>query len=438
MNNKNAKDYQLSLNLNVRGLKLSSTLAINEQSNALIAQGKEVVKLGLGQSPFPVPEEVEKALQENAFQKDYLPVKGLYALRKAVSDFNYRTEKIKTDPDDVLVGPGSKELIFLLQLVYYGDLIIPTPSWVSYSPQAKIVDRHVYWMPVSKKNNYCFSAEELEDVCRDDPSRPRIVILNYPANPTGNTYHIDYLKKLAKVARKYRVILVSDEIYGLLHHQNQHVSIARFYPEGTIISNGLSKWCGAGGWRLGVFSFPPDLKWLLNAMAVVASESFTSTCAPVQYAAIKAFEGGPWLDDYLVRTRKVLKTILRFIEERFNRLHITYPKPHGAFYIFPDFEYYRPQLNKAGIYTSVELCERLLSETGVALLPGLDFGMSPEELSVRLSYVDFNGKNALEDITPLLHIHSHKKMENEFLRNNTPKIILALDKLEAWLKDFSQ
>jgi len=429
-------EYQINLNLNVRGLKTSSTLAINEKSNQLIAKGREVIKLGLGQSPFPVPDEVVKELQNNAHQKDYLPVKGLAGLRKAVADFNFRTQKVKTNPEHIMIGPGSKELIFLLQLVYYGDLIIPTPSWVSYSPQARIIGRNVHWVPTENENDLRLSPEKLELLCKDDPSRPRIVILNYPSNPTGSTYPIERLKYLAEVARKYGVILVSDEIYGLLHHNNQHVSIARFYPEGTIISNGLSKWCGAGGWRLGTFSFPPKLTWLLDAMAIAASETFTSTSAPIQYAAIKAFEGGQFMDDYLRKVRRVLKTILKYITQRFDELHIIYPKPQGAFYIFPNFEHYRKRLNKAGIHNSIDLCERLLDDQGVALLPGVEFGMNPTDLSARLAYVDFDGEQTMHEIENYLQNGIKKNNENEllFLNLYAPKIVKATDKIGSWLK----
>lgn len=426
----------INLNLNVRGLQTSSTLAINEISNKLIAEGKEVIKLGLGQSPFPVPDEVVLELQRNAYQKDYLPVKGLPELRSAVAEFNYRTQKVKTNPGHVMIGPGSKELIFLLQLVYYGDLIIPTPSWVSYSPQARIIGRNVHWVQTSKENDLRLSPENLENFCKKDPSRPRIVILNYPSNPTGATYPIERLKFLAEVARKYKVILVSDEIYGLLHHKNQHVSIARFYPEGTIISNGLSKWCGAGGWRLGTFSFPPKLTWLLDAMAVAASETFTSTSAPIQFAAIKAFEGGQFMEEYLKKVRNVLKITAKFIIRRFDSLNILYPKPQGAFYVFPNFENYRVQLNKAGIFNSVELSEKLLRELGIALLPGVDFGMEAKDLSVRLAYVDFDGKAVLDAIDDYSEngLTNNRENELQFLKLYVPKIVSAMDKIDMWLK----
>lgn len=421
--------FNINLNLNVRGLSPSATLAINEKSNELIRAGKEVYRLGLGQSPFPVPRVVVDELKKNAYQKDYLPVKGLPALKESVADFNFRFKKINTLPEHVLIGPGSKELIFILQLVYYGDLIIPTPSWVSYSPQARIIGRHVTWVPTSHENDLRLSPEKLEMICRTDPDRPRLAVLNYPANPTGSTYPVERLKLLAHVARKYRVILVSDEIYGLLHHHNQHVSVARFYPEGTIVSSGLSKWCGAGGWRLGTFSFPPDLEWLLDAMTIVASETYTATSAPIQYAAVRAFQGGEEIDEYLARARKVLRTIARFILQRFEKMNVTCPYPQGAFYLFPDFGHYREKLNRKGIYTAVEFCHRLLNETGVALLPGSDFGRQPEELSARIAYVDFDGGKAQEAADGL----DGRNGEEEFIRKYCHRVVKAVEKLEYWL-----
>ena len=247
---------QVNLNLNVRGMKASATVAINERCNQLIAEGREVYKLGLGQSPFPVAEPVIEALRQHAGEKDYLPVRGLRALRDAVAGYHQRRDGIVRTGEDVLIGPGSKELMFLLQLVYYGDLVIPTPAWVSYAPQARIIGRRVEFIGTRRDDGWRLSPEGLEAICQTDHERPRIVVINYPSNPTGGTYKTDDLRALGRVAAKYRVVLLSDEIYGELHHKGQHVSIARFYPEGTIISSGLSKWCGAGGWRLGTFVFP--------------------------------------------------------------------------------------------------------------------------------------------------------------------------------------
>jgi aspartate aminotransferase len=426
------EELYVNLNLNVRGLEPSATLAINEKCNQLKKEGRPVYKFGLGQSPFPVPEHVVEALRLHAHEKDYLPVKGLYELRKAVADFNHRHHKIGSTAEDVLIGPGSKELIFLLQLVYYGDLIIPTPSWVSYSPQAKIIGKHVHWVHTTGENNWRLSPEKLDLICRTDPKRPRIVILNYPSNPTGCTYPLERLKLLAQVARKYGVILISDEIYGLTHHTGQHVSIARFYPEGTIISSGLSKWCGAGGWRLGTFTFPPNLSWLLHAMASVASETFTATSAPIQYAAVEAFRENPEMDDYLHVTRKILRTLAKYLTGRLTKMNVTAPYPQGAFYLFPDFSYYRESLAKKGILTSVELCNKLLNDTGVAILPGADFGRQPEELSARIAFVDFDGGDAIKGMKDL---GAENNMGKAYIKKYCPRVVEGFDMMENWLNN---
>lgn len=387
---------EMHVNLNVRGMGRSATLAINERIADMRREGRDVVRLGLGQSPFPVPDCMVRALRERAHEKDYLPVKGLPALRQAIVDYYDRHEGLAYRPENVLVGPGTKELMFLVQLVYYGDLVIPAPSWVSYAPQARIIGRHLHWLPTDIESGMGVTPEALENVCRTDPDRPRLLILNYPGNPTGTAYSEDQLRGIAEVARQYRVLLLADEIYSGLRFDGRHASIARFYPEGTILSNGLSKWAGAGGWRLGAFTFPRTLTWLCEAMSAVASETFTSTAAPIQYAAIPAFEPSDEMDDYLRRARAVLESLLTHSYDRLHAAGAELTHPRGGFYLFPKFVASRSRLAERGITTSGELCERVLDELGVAMLPGHSFGRPEHELSVRISCVDFNGAEALD------------------------------------------
>lgn len=422
---------QVHLNLNVRGLGPSATLAINERSNQLLREGRDVFKLGLGQSPFPVPASVVEALRANAHQKDYLPVKGLQGLRDAVAAYHSRKNAISRSGNDVLVGPGSKELMFLVQVVYYGDLVIPTPSWVSYAPQAEIIGRHIRWLRTRAEDHWKLRPEVLEELCRKDPDRPRLLILNYPNNPTGGTYHAERLQQLAEVARKYRVILLSDEIYGELDHQGTHRSIAEFYPEGTIISAGLSKWCGAGGWRLGTFTFPSNLKWLLDAMSVVASETFTSVSAPIQYAAIRAFAGGEDIEDYLSSSRRILRRLGGECVRMLEGAGIDVAPAEGGFYLFPDFGPHREALRERGITTSEELCDRLLEETGVATLPGSNFGHTSEELTMRLAYVNFDGARALSAASA---VPPTRELPDDFLENNCRPTLNAIERIAEWIK----
>jgi aspartate aminotransferase len=430
---KQQRHFEKHLNLNVRGLPVSATLGINELSNQLQAAGKDVYKMGLGQSPFPVPAPVVEELQTNAHQKDYLPVRGLPALQEAVANYYKRTQNLSFNPEHILIGPGSKELMFILQLSYYGDLVIPTPSWVSYAPQAHIIGRHVYWLPTSRENRWLLTPQELEKLCRQDPSKPRIVILNYPNNPTGCSYTEEELKELADVASHYQVILLSDEIYGELNFNGSHVSIARYYPEGTIISGGLSKWCGAGGWRLGTFAFPATLSWLLEGMAVVSSETFTATSAPIQYAGVKAFNGGPYMENYLTQSRRILKTLCASVCNQLTAAGANTAQPQGAFYIFPDFSAFRVKLNERGIDTAAEMCKKILSETGVAILPGSEFGRPEDELTARMALVDFDGSRALTNAEayPL-----DKELPEQFVSENCARIMKATEKLCDWISRY--
>ena len=418
------------LNLNVRGLSPSATLAINEKSNQLRQQGRRVFKLGLGQSPFPVPLPVVEALKANAFQKDYLPVKGLAELRNAVADYHRRMHQIPRTGDDVLVGPGSKELMFLLQLVYYGDLLVPTPSWVSYAPQADIIGRRVNWVPTRAENGWRLTPDELDRICWPDPDRPRILVLNYPNNPTGLTYAEDELRALAQVATKYKAILLSDEIYGELHHRGEHVSIASYYPEGTIISGGLSKWCGAGGWRLGTFTFPRGLRWLLDAMAVVASETFTSTSTPIQYAAVCAFQGGSEIEYYLHHARRILSSLGNLAARKLREAGVDVHAPEGAFYLFPDFHPFADALRARGINTGEQFCDRLLEDTGVALLPGIHFGRPTREFTARLAYVDFAGSRSLSAARAM---PQNQELDERFLHLHCGTVLEAIDHMCNWL-----
>ncbi|WP_299458022.1 aminotransferase class I/II-fold pyridoxal phosphate-dependent enzyme [uncultured Microscilla sp.] len=423
----------VSLNLNVRGLGKSATLAINERVAELQKAGREIYSFGLGQSPFPVPHCVVNALQKHAHEKDYLPVQGLPQLREAVAEFHRREDHVNIQQENVMIGPGSKELMFLLQLAFYGDILIPAPCWVSYIPQAKIIGRKVTMIETAYKNRWTLSPQALEAQCMEenDVDKPRLLILNYPSNPYGDGNTVEELMQIAEVARKYNIIILSDEIYGQTNHQGKHISIARYYPEGTIISSGLSKWCGAGGWRLGTFSFPASLRWLLDALVVVASETYTSVSAPIQYASVVAFRGGDEINEYLLHSRRILNALGKWIVQQLQDAKVRIHPVEGAFYIFPDFEHYRQALLKINIKSSTELCERILEDTGVAALPGSSFGRSKHELNLRMAYVNFDGEKALlaSKKVPL-----DQPLDAEFLAQHCALVVTGISRLIDWLK----
>jgi len=406
----------------VRELKPSATLAINELSARLVAEGRDVYRMGFGQSPFPVPDIVVDALRRHAHEKAYLPVQGLPELRAAVAGYYRRTEQLDISPDQVMVGPGSKELMFLLQMACEVEVLIPAPSWVSYAPQAGLFDRRVRWLPTDIANGWLLLPEALAAACREVSDHPRLLILNYPSNPTGATYSPEQLEALADVAREFNLLVLSDEIYSGFDFAAAHVSFARYYPEGTIVSNGLSKWCGAGGWRLGTFVLPATAAWLRDAMAAIASETFSAVAAPVQYAAITAFSDDPEIERYLGEGRRILRALLRYAAGQLRAAGADVADASGGFYLLPRF-------TGANVATSTDLCKRVLDEVGVAMLPGSEFGQPAADLTARIALVEFDGTAAMQGLVTL----APDSMPDEaFLRQYCGVVLAGIDRLCQW------
>jgi len=411
----------MDLQNNIIGLKASATLAINELSQKLITEGKEVFKFGLGQSPFPVPDIIVKELQKNAHQKDYLNVSGLIGLREEVANYHSNKNQYKYNAESVIIGPGSKELIFQTQLVLNCDLLLPSPSWVSYEPQAQILNKKVHWIKTTAETNWHLDPEELDKTCASLNSVNKLLILNSPNNPSGTTH--GNLKELANVAKKHNVIIISDEIYAELDFTGEYKSITHHYPEKTIVSSGLSKWCGAGGWRLGMLVFPDELSYIRDSVRTVASETFTAVSAPIQYAAIKAYSEDH--SEYLENSRLILKMIGDYIYKELSSVGVICQKPQGGFYMICDFS---NVVNKTHeINNDKTLCQKILNDIGFAMLPGSDFGMEEDKLLSRIAFVDFDGSKALKMIS------KEKLSSDNFLDLTCPKIAKGISLLKDWI-----
>ena len=241
--------------------------------------------------------------------------------------------------------------------------------------------------------------ESLEACCqsRGGQSKPALLILNTPGNPIGMAYSESELIAIAGVVRKNRVIVISDEIYGLLSHGTPVKSLYHFYPEGTLITSGLSKWCGVGGWRLGVLVIPPSLeKGFKKSILGIASETYSSAPTPIQYAAIKAYQFDHKMDVFVQKERRLLSALGTRCSTMLRDNGVRVHPPDGGFYLFPDFSTFQESLARQGVLTSDDLCEALFEETQVALLSGTCFGMPETSLTARLAYVDFDGTAAIK------------------------------------------
>ncbi len=399
----------------VKDLKPSSTLLINETSRRLEEQGKKIYKFGFGQSPFKVPEDVVKELKDNAHQNKYLPMQGLYELRNAVAKHTSKRKNHEYKSENVIIGPGSKELMFLLHVIFDGEIILPAPSWVSYAPQAILGRNKIQILQTKRENNWFPTALEIEEIILKDKNKNYLLFLNSPNNPSGQI--CENLDEIASIAEKYNLIILSDEIYSELSFEDNYQSISNFCPEKTIISTGLSKWCGAGGWRLGYFLIPDSLIEIKNMINVIASETFSAVSAPIQYAAIKAYENDH--SNYINKSRNILSAVGNYVYENLKSNKVLINKPQGGFYLMPEF------LNKK-FNSSSEMCDCILNDTGVALLPGTDFGFDQTKMLARLSFTDFDGKEFMNKI------EDNQEIDNDHIMNFAPKIIDGVDKLKKW------
>ena len=402
---------------NILNIKPSSTLIINERSKKLAKEGKKIYNFGFGQSPFPIPEKIVNTLKANVHKKEYLPIQGLTELRQSISNYLSKRQCSNYPKENIMITPGSKEAMLLMHVAFNGEIIVPAPSWVSYEPQAQIARNKLHWIQTSRENNWFPTTQQLESKIKSLKKKNIILIINSPNNPSGSV--CKNLKEIALIAKKYKIIILSDEIYTDLTFCGNYESISKYYPEATFISGGLSKWCGAGGWRLGFFAVPNKLSNFLESLKSLASESYSTVNTPVQYAAVEAYSGD--YSNYSSKVIKILKSIGDYVYKNLKSNKILINKPQGAFYLMPEF------LNNKYKNSSV-LCEAILNETGVTMLPGSDFGFNAKKMLTRLSYTDFDGAEFLNNIS------NEKIIGDDLIEKYAPNVANGIKRLSIWAK----
>ena len=346
-------------------------------------------------------------------------MQGLNELREAISKYENKKKIQKYKADNIIIGPGTKELMFLLQILFDCEILLPAPSWVSYAPQALISRNKINWILTKSENNWFPTAKEIEKTILKNKNKNKnyLLFLNSPNNPSGQV--CKNLKEISEISKKYNIVILSDEIYSELTFEGSYKSISEFYPEKTIISNGLSKWCGAGGWRLGYFIIPETLKKLKDSLKILASETFSSVSAPIQYAAIAAYKNNH--KEYIKNSCTILSVVGNYVYDNLKSNKIIINKAEGGFYLMPEF-----LIEKFS--TSEEMCSSILKETGVALLPGSDFGFSKNRMITRLSFTDFDGNEFMENLSEI------KNLDNSLVDKFAPKIVEGIKRLKAWVE----
>jgi aspartate/methionine/tyrosine aminotransferase len=415
-------------------LKFSPTLMINEQVARYRAAGKTVYHMGFGESPFPVHPIIQKAIAGYSGKNQYLPAAGLTELREKAKFYIRKKHDILYDEYEAMIGPGSKELIFDIQLAVDGDLLFPAPSWVSYIPQTMITRDNVIRISLGPERSYKLDGDQLERAITTsvaEGGNPTKLILNYPNNPTGMTYTPDELEEIASVARRHSILVISDEIYAQVAFRRPHRSIAYYYPEGTIVTTGLSKHLSLGGFRLGVALVPRRHARVFEVLRSIASETFSAVSTPIQYSVLTAFEENDEIEKYIDQCTEIHDIVTRYVWNTLRVLSVDYAEPQGGFYLYPDFSRYAAGLERAyGVRTSFQLARELLDRSSLASLPSTAFGDDNASLRLRLSTVDFDGLSAL-----IRYRDGAFETEEEFVERVCPRVALGCRALESFFQE---
>ena len=414
----------LALALSLQGMASSPTLAINEAVAARRAAGRRTIHLGFGEASFPLHPLLNEAIARAAKHTGYAPVGGILALRRAIAAYLERTRGLAFTPDNIIVAPGSKPLLYTLLQALEGDLLLPVPSWVSYAPHARLAGRRVIPVETEASDHHRLTPETLSDTlarARFEGANPRILIVNTPSNPTGSMFSSEDTQAIAHWSREHGITLISDEIYAeLAHGWRAHISPAQFYPEGCIVTGGLSKAFSAGGWRLGYAAVPGGAagKQLMASLRALASEIWSSATTPVQEAAVVAYTPNAELTTYVKASARIHGYATSRLHEKMTGAGALCPRPAGGFYLYADFAPWRDALLERGVSTSEQLAHYLLDQWDIAALPGTAFGEEPQALRLRLA-------------TSMLYTPEEAQSESE----RESVLWALLDRAEKWTDD---
>lgn len=360
----------------------SVTLAASARAAALKAEGRDILSLTLGEPDFVTPKNIQDAAIEsiqNGKASFYTAASGLPELKDAINVYMTKFYGYSVARNQIVVGSGAKFILyaFFATVINPGDeVIIPTPCWVSYVDQVKMVDGVPVTVQTVESNDFKVTVEQLEAARTD---KTKAILLNSPSNPTGMIYSRDELQAIGEWAVEHDILILADDIYGrLVYNGNEFTAISSLSEairKQTVLVNGVSKTFSMTGWRMGFAVGEPEI---ISGMAKIISQTTSNLAAVTQYASIEALTGD----------QSSIEEMRRAFEERLNTIYpllcevpgFEVVKPQGAFYLFPNV---KKAMEMKGFNDVNDFTNALLEEAEVALVTGAGFG-APE--NVRLSY----------------------------------------------------
>ena len=368
-----------------KNLKPSATLAITAKAKDLKSKGIDIIGFGAGEPDFDTPNNIKSAAKDSidsGFTK-YTAASGIIELKEAIRERISIDYGLSYENKEILVGSGAKHVLYNLfnVLIDEGDeVLIPAPYWVSYPEQVKISGGSPIILHTNQEDGFKITKKQIESRCNENT---KILVLNYPSNPTGSTYNYDELSQIAEICKEKNLIVISDEIYDKIIYSNEkHISFPQLSEDAknrTILVNGVSKTYSMTGWRIGYAAGNSEV---ISAMNNLSGQSTSNPTSISQKAAIEAFSGNQgkvveMLGEFEIR-KEYISSFLNEIEG------VECFVPKGAFYVFPDISYYFGKSFKGKkIRNSIEFTDFLLDHAKVAVVPGIEFG---SDKHIRISY----------------------------------------------------
>ncbi|HEX9877077.1 MAG TPA: pyridoxal phosphate-dependent aminotransferase [Gammaproteobacteria bacterium] len=356
----------------VQRIRPSATVSVTALATRLREEGKDIIALSVGEPDFPTPEHIGMAAADaikSGFTK-YTLVDGTRSLKQAIQAKFARENGLEFELDEILVSCGAKQSCYnaCLALLESGmEAVIPSPCWVSYPDMVGLADARPVIVQTDPDRGFRLTAAQLEDAITP---ATRALIINSPCNPTGAAYRRSDWQSLAEVLREHpQIIVVSDEIYEHIYWGDEpfssFLSANPDFRDRTLTVNGVSKAYSMTGWRIGYAAGPKDL---IKAMTTLQGQSTTNACSIAQVAAAAALTGD---QSCVVAMCAAFRERQRYVLERLNAMPGVHCRAgEGSFYAFPDVS---GAIAALGLADDVELCEDLLNEAGIALVPGTAF-----------------------------------------------------------------
>jgi aspartate aminotransferase len=372
----------------LKRIKPSATIAVTDKARALKAAGRDVIGLGAGEPDFDTPEHIKRAAIraiEGGKAAKYTAVDGIPELKAAVARKFKRENELDYKPSQIIVGTGGKQVLynaFVATLNPGDEVIIPAPYWVSYPDMVMLAGGEPVGVPTMIEAGFKMTPEALD---RAITPRTKWVLLNSPSNPTGAAYTRAELKKLTDVLVDHpHVHVLTDDMYEhLVYDDFEFTTPAQIEPrlyERTLTVNGVSKAYCMTGWRIGYAGGPEPL---IQAMAMIQSQSTSNPTAVSQWASVEALDGP---QDFIAEHNSIFKERRDLCVSMLNQARgIHCPKPEGAFYVYPSCAGTIGRIAPTGnkLVTDEDFVTELLEAEGVAVVQGTPFGFGP---AFRISY----------------------------------------------------